>query len=71
MVELLKTRPGHETLAMIGVGATDMEARPPADIFIGFGGNAVREKVKNGTSTMACILGAFLPNLYFKSPLTS
>jgi phosphoserine phosphatase len=25
-----------------------MEARPPADVFVGFGGNAVREKVKAG-----------------------
>jgi len=33
---------------MIGDGATDMEASPPADAFIGFGGNVVREKVKNG-----------------------
>eukprot|EP00040_Diaphanoeca_grandis_P023693 m.129325 g.129325 ORF g.129325 m.129325 type:complete len:222 (-) comp29388_c1_seq1:53-718(-) len=48
VVEFLKTKPSHETLAMIGDGATDMEARPPADIFVGFGGNQVREKVKNG-----------------------
>ena len=33
---------------MIGDGATDMEARPPADAFIGFGGVVVREKVKQG-----------------------
>jgi phosphoserine phosphatase len=26
---------------MIGDGNTDMEARPPADLFIGFGGNQV------------------------------
>ena len=31
-----------------GDGATDMEARPPADIFVGFGGNVIREKVKGG-----------------------
>lgn len=33
---------------MVGDGVTDMEARPPAAIFIGFGGNVVREKVKAG-----------------------
>ena len=52
---------------MVGDGATDMEASPPAvslppphspqppnplpplqDLFIGFGGNVVREKVKEG-----------------------
>jgi phosphoserine phosphatase len=31
---------------MVGDGATDMQAKPPADAFIGFGGIAVREKVK-------------------------
>jgi phosphoserine phosphatase len=31
---------------MVGDGATDAEACPPADAFIGFGGNQVREAVK-------------------------
>lgn len=35
-------------LIMIGDGVTDLEARPPADGFIGFGGVVVREKVKAG-----------------------
>lgn len=48
VVAHLKTLPGHENTVMIGDGATDMEARPPASMFIGFGGNAVREKVKAG-----------------------
>ena len=30
------------------IGATDLEARPPASYFIGFGGNVAREKVKEG-----------------------
>jgi len=33
-------------LVMVGDGATDMEASPPADAFIGFGGNQVRPAVK-------------------------
>lgn len=33
---------------MIGDGATDLEARPPADAFIGYGGVAVREAVRDG-----------------------
>ncbi|MFM2092618.1 MAG: hypothetical protein RLZZ127_3107 [Planctomycetota bacterium] len=33
-------------LVMVGDGATDIEARPPADLAIGFGGVVVREKVK-------------------------
>ena len=33
---------------MVGDGATDMDARPPADLFIGFGGIVVRDSVKAG-----------------------
>ena len=33
-------------MVMVGDGATDMEAKPPADGFIGFGGNKVRETVR-------------------------
>jgi len=42
---LLKQRNGYQRLVMIGDGATDLEACPPADAFIGFGGNQVRESV--------------------------
>uniref|UniRef100_A0A915BFV9 Phosphoserine phosphatase n=1 Tax=Parascaris univalens TaxID=6257 RepID=A0A915BFV9_PARUN len=45
---LLKRREGYENLVMIGDGATDMEASPPADTFIGFAGNQCRESVKRG-----------------------
>ena len=47
----LKAQHGYKTVIMIGDGATDMEARDiegGADAFIGFGGIAVREKVKAG-----------------------
>lgn len=47
----LKAEHGYKTVVMIGDGATDMEARDipgGADAFIGFGGIAVREKVKAG-----------------------
>ena len=33
---------------MIGDGVTDMQAKPPAALFIGFGGIAIREKVRDG-----------------------
>lgn len=33
---------------MIGDGATDMQARPPADAFIGFGGIVTRPAVQAG-----------------------
>ncbi|VDL72916.1 unnamed protein product [Nippostrongylus brasiliensis] len=38
---------GYKQLVMVGDGATDLEAAPPADAFIGFGGNQVRETVRN------------------------
>ncbi|CAJ0937790.1 unnamed protein product, partial [Mesorhabditis belari] len=43
---LLKKKYGYENLVMIGDGATDYEAFPPADAFIGFGGNQIRENVR-------------------------
>ncbi|CAD5226832.1 unnamed protein product [Bursaphelenchus xylophilus] len=43
---LLKERFGYKCLTMVGDGYTDYEACPPADLFIGFGGNQVRERVK-------------------------
>ena len=33
------------SLIMIGDGMTDLEAYPPAELFIGFGGNKVRQNV--------------------------
>ena len=44
----LKERFGYTPLIMVGDGATDLEARPPADGFIGYGGIVVRDKVKAG-----------------------
>jgi phosphoserine phosphatase len=43
----LKRLYSYHPLIMIGDGATDLEARPPADFFIGFGGVVVRDKVKH------------------------
>ena len=45
VVEYLKNKFNYQRLIMIGDGATDMEAN--ADGFIGFGGNVVREKVRD------------------------
>lgn len=38
---------GNVSITMIGDGATDSEACPPADNFIGYGGNVIREEVRN------------------------
>ena len=40
---------GYDPIIMIGDGATDLEARPPASAFIGYGGVVVRETVKKGS----------------------
>uniref|UniRef100_A0A8B9EPN6 Phosphoserine phosphatase n=3 Tax=Galloanserae TaxID=1549675 RepID=A0A8B9EPN6_ANSCY len=42
----LKEQFHFKKVVMIGDGATDMEACPPADCFIGFGGNVIRKQVK-------------------------
>lgn len=47
VVGMLKDKHKFKTMAMIGDGFTDLEARPPADLFIGFGGIAVRQVVKD------------------------
>ena len=46
VVEGIKRAGQYRTLAMIGDGYTDYEAFPPADLFIGFGGNVMRQKVR-------------------------
>ncbi|XP_041979198.1 phosphoserine phosphatase isoform X2 [Aricia agestis] len=46
VIRRLKEAHGYQRLVMIGDGATDAESCPPADGFIGFGGNVVREEVK-------------------------
>jgi phosphoserine phosphatase len=45
-VDRLKDKFGYKTVAMVGDGATDMQAKPPADVLVGFGGIVEREVVK-------------------------
>ncbi|XP_039316283.1 phosphoserine phosphatase isoform X2 [Saimiri boliviensis] len=47
VIKLLKDKFHFKKLIMVGDGATDMEACPPADAFIGFGGNVIRQHVKD------------------------
>jgi len=49
VVAMLKKSKGYNTVVMFGDGATDMDARPPATAFIGYGGVQVRDKVKAGS----------------------
>jgi phosphoserine phosphatase len=45
VIEYLKNKYHYQRMIMVGDGATDMEAN--ADGFIGFGGNVIREKVRD------------------------
>ncbi|CAD6205637.1 GSCOCG00009941001-RA-CDS [Cotesia congregata] len=49
VIKRLKDNYNFKTIVHIGDGATDLEACPPADAFVGFGGNVVRDTVKNGS----------------------
>ncbi|XP_005098753.1 phosphoserine phosphatase isoform X2 [Aplysia californica] len=49
VVGVIKRKYDLNTMIMIGDGATDMEAVPPADAFIGYGGNVIREKVRDNS----------------------
>lgn len=45
-IKIIKNRfNSDKVVAMVGDGMTDLEACPPADFFIGYGGNVVREEV--------------------------
>jgi len=41
-----KDHPSYKTIVMVGDGATDAQAKPPAEAFIGFGGVIERKPVK-------------------------
>ncbi|XP_050447988.1 phosphoserine phosphatase isoform X2 [Cataglyphis hispanica] len=47
IIKHLKETKRYKTIVHIGDGSTDLEACPPADAFIGFGGNIIRESVKS------------------------
>lgn len=48
VLQNLKDTHGYKTLIMVGDGATDLQAKPPADVFVGFGGIVEREIVRKG-----------------------
>ena len=43
----IKEKGGYNVMLMVGDGATDAQAKPPADSFIGFGGVIVRDAVRD------------------------
>jgi phosphoserine phosphatase len=46
-LQQIQTEHGYTTVVMIGDGATDAQAKPPAQAFIGFGGVVARQAVKD------------------------
>jgi len=44
--QLMEAHPTYKNIVMVGDGATDAQAKPPASAFIGFGGVVEREPVK-------------------------
>lgn len=46
-ISMIRQNYGDANITMIGDGATDLEAVPPANNFIGYGGNVVREQVQS------------------------
>uniref|UniRef100_A0AAZ1X5B9 Phosphoserine phosphatase n=1 Tax=Oreochromis aureus TaxID=47969 RepID=A0AAZ1X5B9_OREAU len=63
VISMLKEQYGYETVVMIGDGATDLEACPPASAFIGFGGNVIRPQVKERCSWYVTSFGELLKEL--------
>lgn len=47
VIRRLKDEKGFKVVVHVGDGSTDLEASPPADAFIGFGGNVIRENVRS------------------------
>ncbi|XP_023120296.2 phosphoserine phosphatase isoform X2 [Amphiprion ocellaris] len=63
VISMLKEQHGFKTVVMIGDGATDLEACPPANAFVGFGGNVVRPQVKERCSWYVTSFGELLKEL--------
>jgi len=60
VMKRLKERNGYRTIVMVGDGVTDMEARPPASVFVGFGGVIKRKAVVEGADWFISNFDEFL-----------
>ncbi|KAM6946452.1 phosphoserine phosphatase [Aplochiton taeniatus] len=63
VISMLKDKYNVQNIVMVGDGATDLEACPPASAFIGFGGNVVRPHVKEKASWYVTSFGELLKEL--------
>ena len=68
VIETLMNREGFQRITMIGDGVTDMEARPPAHLFIGFGGIVQRAPVQQGADWF---VESFQPLVESLSPIST
>jgi phosphoserine phosphatase len=48
VMRILRAKHNYASIVVIGDGATDLQARPPADVMLGYGGVVEREAVKKG-----------------------
>jgi phosphoserine phosphatase len=46
-LQMIQAAGNYKTMIMVGDGATDAQAKPPAAAFIGFGGVTIRKKVQD------------------------
>ncbi|XP_061682533.1 phosphoserine phosphatase isoform X1 [Syngnathoides biaculeatus] len=63
VISMLKEKYGFKTVVMVGDGATDLEACPPASTFIGFGGNVVRPQVQEMSTWYVTSFGELLKEM--------
>lgn len=61
IVRRLREELGPGRVVMVGDGASDLEAAPAVDLFIGFGGYCSRERVKREAAAFVTSLAAILP----------
>jgi len=68
IIRMLKEKHQYKRIVMVGDGATDMETCPPADAFVGFGGNAIREAVKKGSKLFVTSFQELIDELKINYP---
>jgi len=64
VIKHLKASFGYRAVVMIGDGFTDLQTAPPANAFIGFGGNVVREEVRSKSKWFVTHFQDLLEELY-------
>jgi len=63
VIEKLRKALRPERVVMVGDGVSDLETRPSVDLFVGFGGYTVRERVRREAAAFVTTLSAVTPLL--------